>query len=68
VDAKRSSRILNEYILAFFEQYLNGRPQSFLSRQPSDYPEVVFRHEPAPSSASEEQGSGSLSPLSRLRP
>ncbi len=68
VDAKRSSRILNEYILAFFEQYLNGRPQSFLSRQPSDYPEVVFRHEPAPSSASEEQGSGSLSPLLRLHP
>jgi predicted dienelactone hydrolase len=67
-DAKRSSRILNEYILAFFEQHLNGSPQPLLSRQPSDYPEVVFRHEPAPSSVSEGNGFGNLSRLSRLRP
>jgi dienelactone hydrolase len=68
VDAKRSSRILNEYILAFFEQQLNGSPQPLLTRQPSDYPDVVFRHEPAPSPISEENGFGDLSPLSRLRP
>jgi predicted dienelactone hydrolase len=68
VDEKRSSRILNEYILAFFEQYLKGSPQPLLSRQPSDYLDVVFRHEPAPSSVSDENSFGDLSRLSRLRP
>ena len=44
IQAKRAMHIVNEYTLAFFEQYLNEKPEAVLAR-PSQYPDVQFdRH------------------------
>jgi pimeloyl-ACP methyl ester carboxylesterase len=46
IEPKRATRISREYLLAFFEQHLRGRPQSLLLEgTPADYPEVrVHQH------------------------
>lgn len=49
IRVNRAMQIINEYTLAFFEQYLNGKPQAVLV-QPSRYPEVQFERHSVPNS------------------
>ncbi len=42
IDDRRSMRIINDYTLAFFNQYLNGRPNDLLAVSSIKYPEVRF--------------------------
>jgi hypothetical protein len=45
VSVKRAFEIINDYTLAFFEKYLNGKQQDLLAEQSSRYPEADFeRH------------------------
>lgn len=44
IDPQLSSQIINDYTVAFFEQYLNGESSSLLADDMSSpYPEVVFQ-------------------------
>jgi dienelactone hydrolase len=46
--ARRAHELINAYTLAFFDQYLKGRPSGLLSGANGHPPEVTFRHWPAP--------------------
>ena len=42
IDAARSRRIINAYLLAFFDTYLKGKKSSLLEHSSQDFPEVEF--------------------------
>lgn len=42
IEGYRVLNIINRYVLAFFDEYLNGIPSSFLDGPSTDYPEVHF--------------------------
>jgi len=43
IDPRRAMRIINDYTLAFFQQYLKRVPQTLLDGPSPAYPEVCFR-------------------------
>lgn len=47
IDTQTCIHLINDYVLAFFEQHLNGKPQPLLSESSSKYPEAIFRSYPA---------------------
>ncbi len=42
INSSDSLRIQNEYLLAFFNQYLKGEPSALLMTKPSPYPELTI--------------------------
>jgi hypothetical protein len=50
VDAKEIEAIMSAYTLAFFQQYLQGKPQPLLDGPPpaGEFPDVVFSAQKAP--------------------
>jgi len=42
-DPRRAHEIINTYTLAFFDQYIRGRPSNLFGDSASPYPEVTFR-------------------------
>lgn len=52
IDVKKVFEIINDYTLAFFEQYLNEHRQDLLKRDARAYPEAEFEFHPIPSSVS----------------
>ena len=42
IDTQRAFNIVNAYSLAFFDQYLEGRPAALLDGPSNQYPEVLF--------------------------
>jgi predicted dienelactone hydrolase len=50
IEATQIEHIMNAYTLAFFQKYLQGRPQPLLDGPPpaSEFPDVVFTSHPAP--------------------
>ena len=55
VDAKEIEHIMNAYTLAFFQKYLQGKPQPLLDGQPpqGEFPDVVFAVHKAPAGQSQ---------------
>ena len=47
IDMQTCISVINDYVLAFFEQHLNGNPQRLLRGSCSKHPEVIFRSHPA---------------------
>ena len=43
LDPRRGHEIINDYTLAFFDQYLRGKPSTLLTESAPKYPEVTFR-------------------------
>lgn len=41
-DAARAHRLINAYMLAFFDTYLKGKKSPFLSGTSPEFPEVTF--------------------------
>lgn len=49
IDAPQMERIMTTYTLAFFQRYLQGKPQAILGGPaPVDMADVVFTARPAP--------------------
>jgi hypothetical protein len=47
INGQRAHNIINAYTLAFFDQYLKGRPVALLDGSAEQYPEVLFEsHQP----------------------
>jgi hypothetical protein len=42
ISAERAARIVNDYLLAFFDTYLKGEDSPLLAGESEDYPEVHF--------------------------
>ncbi len=42
IDGYRMLQILNDYVLAFFDEYLGGEASALLDGPSSEYPEVIF--------------------------
>ncbi|MGI8732051.1 MAG: alpha/beta hydrolase family protein [Pyrinomonadaceae bacterium] len=42
IDGGRMERIINDYVLAFFDKYLKGKDAPLLKGPPANYPEVEF--------------------------
>ncbi|MFN2502537.1 MAG: hypothetical protein ABR530_11080, partial [Pyrinomonadaceae bacterium] len=43
IDGGRMEKIVNDYVLAFFDKYLKGKPAPLLGGPSASYPEVDFR-------------------------
>jgi hypothetical protein len=43
INGKRFLKIQNDYVLAFFNQYLKGKPSDLLNDSTRKYQEVVFK-------------------------
>jgi predicted dienelactone hydrolase len=54
-DAKEIEQIMNAYTLAFFQKYLQGKPQPLLDGPPpaGEFPDVVFTAQKAPAAKSQ---------------
>jgi predicted dienelactone hydrolase len=48
IDPRRVLRIVNAYILAFFERTLNQQPENLLDGPTERFPEAIFKAYPAP--------------------
>ena len=48
IEVKRAFEIINDYTLAFFDQYLNGKRQDLLEQTSRRYPEADFERYPVP--------------------
>lgn len=55
IEPSRGAALINEYTLAFLDQYLKGQPQPLLS-SPSPYPEVSFEFQPGDTQSVPEPG------------
>ncbi len=42
IDGVRMEKIMNTYVLAFFDKYLKGKESALLSKSSADYPEIEF--------------------------
>ena len=42
IDGDRMERIMNAYVLAFFDKYLKGKDAPLLAENSADFPEVEF--------------------------
>ncbi|HZR56649.1 MAG TPA: hypothetical protein VFA74_07240 [Terriglobales bacterium] len=48
IETRKSMALVNDYMLAFFEQHLNGKTQPLLADKSAPYPEVKFDWHPVP--------------------
>ena len=46
IDPRRAHEIINAYTLAFFDQYLRGKPSSLLAAPSPSFPEATFTKKP----------------------
>jgi hypothetical protein len=53
IDARRAIRIVNTYVYAFFNEFLNGKPSPLLITEDPEFPEVHIRRWSPPSGKNE---------------